>query len=353
MKNRSSWFSIRLPLSPSRAAVAKCCAFLLPLAVWSALSYVPFLAHPMVRITDAGGSVIYNADTAPLERASFEAENVRLRKQGKAPMTGQPANPYWLPAPHEVAWAFYSSLTTKPSLPDIPWVHQSLWHSCVVIFWGFVFSAVLGVPLGILCGTFDLFSKMTEPFIDFIRYMPAPAFAAVCVAMLDNRDNHDGPKIAIIWIGTFFQMVLVVANTTRQFDPSLVEAAQTLGANRRSLLSRVIVPGILPNLYNDMRILIGWAWTYLIVAELIGIKSGISEFIDLNSKHFKFANVYAGIIMIGLIGLTFDQLLAYLAQFLFPWQPMFGGGGLLGWLIRVVTYLPRRLLAARRPAPAA
>ena len=105
--------------------------------------------------------------------------------------------------------------------------------------------------------------------------------------MLDSRDNHDWPKVAIIWIGTFFQMVLVVANTTRKFDPALVEAAQTLGATKRSLLIKVILPGILPNLFNDMRILIGWAWTYLIVSELIGIKSGISKFIDLNSKHFE------------------------------------------------------------------
>ena len=113
----------------------------------------------------------------------------------------------------------------------------------------------------------------------------------------------------------------------------------------------MILPGILPNLYNDMRILIGWAWTYLIVAELIGIKSGISEFIDLNSKHFDFANVYAGIIMIGLIGLAFDQLLAYLAKFLFPWQPQRGRRRAAG-----LAHPRRRLtcrgdcLAARRPA---
>ena len=265
-------------------------------------------------------------------------------------MTGYRANPVYLPAPHEVARAFYTSLTTAPPLPEIPWLHQSLWHSCQIIFWGFILSAVVGVPLGVLCGTYDLFSKAVEPFIDFIRYMPAPAFGALCVAMLGI---DDGPKIAIIWIGTFFQMVLVVANTTRQFDPGLLEAAQTLGASRRSLLMRVILPGILPNLYNDMRILIGWAWTYLIVAELIGASSGISYFINQQGKYQHYDNVFAGIIMIGLIGLAFDQLLAYLAQFLFPWQPKFEGGGLIGWVVRAITYVPRRLLAARRPAVAA
>ena len=115
----------------------------------------------------------------------------------------------------------------------------------------------------------------------------------------------------------------------------------------------MILPGILPNLYNDMRILIGWAWTYLIVAELIGASSGISYFINQQGKYRHYDNVFAGIIMIGLIGLAFDQLLAYLAQFLFPWQPAAGGGGLIGWVIRAIAYVPRRLLAGRRPAVAA
>src|SRR5260370_41120756 len=103
-----------------------------------------------------------------------------------------------------------------------------------------------------------------------------------------------GAKIVIIWIGTFFQMVLVVANTTRQFDESLLEAAQTLGATKRSLLTKVILPGILPSLYNDMRILLGWAWTYLIVAELIGTSRGISEFINREGlKYHHYDKAYA------------------------------------------------------------
>jgi ABC-type nitrate/sulfonate/bicarbonate transport system permease component len=205
-----------------------------------------------------------------------------------------------------------------------PWLHESLWHSCQIIFWGFIISAIIGVPLGVLCGTFDLFSKLTEPFVDFIRYMPAPAFGVLVVAILGISD---GPKIAIIWIGTFFQMVLVVANTTRQFDESLLEAAQTLGASKRSLLTKVILPGILPSLYNDMRILLGWAWTYLIVAELIGASSGISFFIAQQGRFRRFENVYAGIIMIGLIGLLCDQFLAAMAKYLFPWVPRKEGSG--------------------------
>jgi NitT/TauT family transport system permease protein len=249
--------------------------------------------------------------------AQAEKKDVQL-------MAGDRATKIWLPPPHQVAKAFYDAFVTGPAFPGEPWMHQSLWHSCKIIFWGFILSAIVGVPLGVLCGTFDVFSKLSEPFIDFIRYMPAPAFGALLVAVLDIYDES---KIAIIWIGTFFQMVLVVANTTRQFDESLLEAAQTLGASRRSLLTKVILPGILPSLYNDMRILLGWAWTYLIVAELIGASSGISHFIWMQGKYRQFQNVYAGIIMIGLIGLICDQILAAIARYLFPWVPRKEGSG--------------------------
>src|SRR5690606_25767906 len=97
-------------------------------------------------------------------------------------------------------------------------------------------------------------------------------------------------------------------------------AAQTLGATHRQLLKHVVIPGALPNLYRDMRILIGWAWTYLVVAELIGEKSGISAFIYQQQRYRHFDNVYASIIMIGLIGLFSDQILAWLGRYFFPWE---------------------------------
>jgi NitT/TauT family transport system permease protein len=223
----------------------------------------------------------------------------------------------FLPPPHAVGRAMYTAFLTPPVRKGEPWLHESLWHSLTIIFWGFTAAAIIGVPIGILCGTFDFFAKLTEPFVDFIRYMPAPAFGALMVAVCGI---NDGPKIAIIFIGTFFQLVLVVSNTTRQTDKALLEAAQTLGAKGRHLVTHVVLPGILPNLYNDLRILLGWAWTYLIVAELIGASSGISYFINQQGKYRNYDNVFAGIILIGMIGLITDQILAILGRVLFPWQ---------------------------------
>jgi NitT/TauT family transport system permease protein len=240
-----------------------------------------------------------------------------MEEAGKALPEGRPVNPIYLPAPHEVATAFYTAFTEEPKMRSQQWLHESLWHSIQVIFWGFTLSSLVGVPLGILCGTYTAVSRLNEPFIEFFRYLPAPAFGALAVAILGI---YDGPKIAIIFIGTFFQQVLVVANTTRRVDIALLEAAMTLGTSRLRMLFKVVIPGILPDLYKDQRILLGWAWTYLIVAELIGTSSGITWFITQQARYKNFDNVYAAIMMIGIIGLATDLILARLGRHIFPWQ---------------------------------
>jgi NitT/TauT family transport system permease protein len=283
---------------------------------------VPAIWHPLVLVTDAGDASVpgkygYIEVDQRVEAAEFAARNAELSAAHARLARGTPANPIFLPAPHEVGRAFITAFTTAPERTGDVWLHESLWQSCKVIFWGFVWSALFGIPLGILCGTFPPIARLTEPFIDFIRYMPAPVFGALAVAVLGLADE---PKIAIIFIGTFFQMVLVVSNTTRAVDSALLQAAQTLGANSRQLLWHVVVPGALPQLYRDMRILVGWAWTYLMVAELIGEKSGISAFLYQQQRYRHFENVYAGIVIIGIVGLLTDQILSFIGRHLFPWE---------------------------------
>jgi NitT/TauT family transport system permease protein len=312
----SRWFAVRKQLRPNERLVLGVASFLLPLLVWSLVSYVPWIWHPQVAVTDSG-AVSYFKPGMLVDREVFDKETLAAREAGAAEPEGVPANPIYLPAPHQVAQAFYTAFITEPKRRSEQWLHESLWESIQVIFWGFFLSSLFGVPLGILAGTYDLMSRLSEPFIEFFRYLPAPAFGALAVAILGI---HHAPKIAIIFIGTFFQQVLVIANTTRKLDPALLEAAQTLGARRLSLLFRVVVPGIITDLYKDMRILLGWAWTYLIVAELIGTSSGITWFITQQARYKNFDNVFAAIMMIGIIGLTTDLILAWLGRRMFPWQ---------------------------------
>lgn len=313
---RTAWLAAGKPLGSRARLVLALGSFALPILLWCAVSYLPWLWHPMVAVTEAGDVGFFRAGQL-VEREVFEREYAQVQAAGGALPAGDPANPIYLPAPHEVIAALYTAFTEPPQRRSDLWLHQSLASSIEVIFWGFVLSSLIGVPLGILCGTYDFFSRLTEPFVEFFRYLPAPAFGALAVAILGI---HQAPKIAIVFIGTFFQQVLVVANTTRKLDPALLEAAQTLGAQRLSLLFRVVVPGIATDLYRDMRILLGWAWTYLIVAELIGTSSGITWFITQQARYKNFDNVFAGILIIGIIGLVTDLLLAWLGRRVFPWQ---------------------------------
>lgn len=291
-------------------------SFLLPLLVWCMVSYLPFVWHPKMMVTEPGG-VDYFQVGMLVDRDMFETETSNMQQAQQALPVGLPANPIYLPAPHEVAKALYNGFFEPPKQTDTPSLPASLWHSIQIIFWGFLISSLIGVPLGVIAGTYPTAGRLAEPFIEFFRYLPAPAFGALAVAILGI---YDGPKIAIIVIGTLFQQVLIIANTTRKLEPTLIEAARTLGTRRVQLLSRVVVPGILPDLYRDQRILLGWAWTYLIVAELIGTSSGITWYITQQARYQHFDNVYAGIIVIGLIGFGTDLLLARLGKKLFPWD---------------------------------
>lgn len=312
---RRMWLGAPTLLSPRRRIVLSIISFLLPLIVWCAVSYVPSLWHPLVLISDPG-QVSYLQKGMRLDRTIFNSEVENAKQAGVPPPQGTPSNPVYLPAPDQVLRALWTGIFTRPAERDAIRLPESLWHSIQIIFWGFMISSVIGVPLGVICGAQPTIARITEPFIEFVRYMPAPAFGALMVAILGI---YDGPKIAIIIIGTFFQQVLVIANTTRRVDPLLVEAALTMGSRNLRLVRRVIVPAVLPQLYRDQRILLGWAWTYLIVAELIGTSSGITFFITQQARYQHFENVYAAILIIGIVGSATDIVLALIGRRLFPY----------------------------------
>jgi NitT/TauT family transport system permease protein len=236
--------------------------------------------------------------------------------------------PIYLTPPHVVAVSFWKGITevktdTEEAGANRKTLLQRYGESWRTIVSGFLLAILIAIPLGLLCGTYDFASKITEPFVNFFSYMPAPAFGVVLMAIF-GLDM--GPKIMLVFLGTLPPAILMISKTTRSLDGSLLEAAQTLGANQRQLLLTVVIPGTLPNLYKDLRLLFGTAWTWLIIAELLGFKSGLAEVIDTHGRRFQFDIVYPAILLIGLSGFFMDQILAYLARYFFPWvdQPKKG-----------------------------
>ena len=176
---------------------------------------------------------------------------------------------------------------------------------------GFVAAAVIGVPMGLIMGTFKAAEALTEPVVGFIRYMPASAFIPLFILWLGIGDVE---KIAIIFVGSFFQLVLMVAVVAKNVHKDMLETAYTLGAKRFQVIRKVLLPASLPGIVDTLRIIVGWAWTYIIVAELVASASGIGYMIISSQRMLRTGNIIFGILTIGMLGLITDYFFKWLYQ---------------------------------------
>jgi NitT/TauT family transport system permease protein len=184
------------------------------------------------------------------------------------------------------------------------------------VFGGFVLATIVAVPLGIAMGAYKPVEAFFEPFVSFARYLPASAFIPLLILWAGIGEMQ---KLLVIFIGSFFQVVLMVAVTVGATRRDLVEAAYTLGANASGVVRRVLLPSSAPAIAETLRLVLGWAWTYVIVAELIGASSGIGHMITDSQALLNTGQIIFGIIVIGVIGLISDYLFKWVNQRLFPW----------------------------------
>ncbi|MFD2263834.1 ABC transporter permease [Lacibacterium aquatile] len=204
----------------------------------------------------------------------------------------------------------YLLLTKYGFLHDIG---MTVWR----VVGGFVLAALIAVPLGILMGAYKAVEAFFEPFVSFARYLPASAFVPLLILWAGIGETQ---KLLVIFIGSVFQIVLMVAVAVGQTRRDLVEAAYTLGAQDRGVLARVMIPANAPEIAEILRLVLGWAWTYVIVAELIGSSSGIGHMIVDSQALLATGQIIFGIIIIGLIGLVSDFLFKALNRKLFAWR---------------------------------
>jgi NitT/TauT family transport system permease protein len=184
---------------------------------------------------------------------------------------------------------------------------------------GFAIAALLAVPLGVLMGAYKPVEAFFEPFVSFARYLPASAFIPLLILWAGIGEAQ---KLAVIFIGSFFQLVLMVAVSVGNTRRDLVEAAYTLGAGDGGVVKRVLLPSSAPEIAETLRMVLGWAWTYVIVAELIGASSGIGHMITDSQALLATDQIIFGIIVIGLIGLVTDFGFKAFNRKLFPWAKL-------------------------------
>ena len=196
----------------------------------------------------------------------------------------------------------------------------SLWEHCYIstkrVMIGWALAAVLALPFGMIMARSKVFNAVIRPVMEFARYLPVVALVPLTILYVGIDENQ---KYLIIFLGTFFQLILMIQDTVSGIDKNQINAALTLGAGKWQIYKDVIFKAALPGVLDDFRMTIGWAWTYLVVAEMVAASSGLG-YIILKSQRFMGTDViFMGLIFIGLIGLITDFLMRLLTRILVPW----------------------------------
>ena len=218
-------------------------------------------------------------------------------------------NPLFLPSLPRVGKTWIDMVQHQHFLDDVAW-------STFRIVAGFLIAAAMAVPLGLLMGSFEVVRSFFQPPINAIRYMPASAFIVLLI-VLEGLGEEE--KLTLIWIGVFFQLVLMVMDIAHRVPDEMLNVAYTLGASRWKVFYKVFLPATFPEVVDALRITIGWAWTYLIVAELLGAERGIGTFILISERFLRMDRIIAAILTIGVLGLITDTIFGLIHRWRFPY----------------------------------
>ncbi|KKS54222.1 MAG: ABC-type nitrate/sulfonate/bicarbonate transport system, permease component [Candidatus Magasanikbacteria bacterium GW2011_GWA2_42_32] len=216
---------------------------------------------------------------------------------------------FFLPTPTKVLSSIISLITEGSLLSDI-------FASFYRILLGFLLSLVISLPLGISLGISRRFEALTEPLIAFIRYIPPSAFIPLAIIWFGIGDLE---KVAILFLGVAPYLTLLIADIVISTKRELMEAALTLGASRKDIITKVVIPNSMPGIWDSFRLMIGAAWTFVIIAEIVGASSGLGHLMIESQRFLKTDNIFAAIVIIGILGLATDYFFKITYKIFFPW----------------------------------
>lgn len=218
-------------------------------------------------------------------------------------------NPKFLPSPSDVITALIGLWQKGVLIQDIA-------ASFSRVTLGFFLSTLVAIPLGIMMGSFASIRALFEPIIGIVRYMPAPAFIPLLIIYFGI---DEAPKIALIFIGTVFFNILMIMDGIKFIPKDLIETTYTLGGSRWQVLSLVITPYVVPSIIDTFRINIATSWNLVVVSELVAASEGLGKRILLAQRFLKTDEIFACLIVLGLIGFALDLSFRLLLRFTCKW----------------------------------
>lgn len=182
---------------------------------------------------------------------------------------------------------------------------------------GFLIASVMALATAILIGAYRFWEAAIEPFLDFVRYMPVVAFVPLTILWSGTGDVQ---KFLIIWIGTYFQQALMFKDSIKRVPSDFVGFGRTLGMSDFRVLMRIVVPSAMPQIWDTLRISLGWAWTWVTLAELVAANSGLGYRITVAQRYLQTDMAIGYILVLGVLGLATDQIMRFLGRNFFRYE---------------------------------
>jgi NitT/TauT family transport system permease protein len=220
------------------------------------------------------------------------------------------APPDFLPSPTEVLRGILQLF-----------LEYDLWDAILVssrrIGIAFLLASAIALPLGVLMGSFEAINRLFEPVVSPLRYMPISAFIPLLILWFGIYEKQ---KIAFLFLGVFVYLLPVVVTAVRAVPEELVQTALTLGATKFQVIRTVLVPAALPEICDSFRVMNAISWTYVILAEAVNPEHGLGYMVELARTHQKASWSFAGLFVIGGIGLITDSAIRLLWNVAFRWK---------------------------------
>ena len=227
-----------------------------------------------------------------------------------------------VPSPMQVARSWYKWIFGAPGLGLSPysgtWVANVLYSARRVIE-GFLIAAAVGIPLGLFIGWNRLVARLVDPSIQLLRPVPITAWLPFSIAVFGI---YDASALFLIGLGAFYPIVVNTTHGVRDTNLLLLRAARMMGAGERTILTKVVFRSALPSIFTGLRLGIGIAWTAVIVAEMIAVKSGLGYVLWDAYYVGRMDICVATMLSVGLLGFVSDRALQGLSRVVLKWRAL-------------------------------
>jgi ABC-type nitrate/sulfonate/bicarbonate transport system permease component len=216
----------------------------------------------------------------------------------------------FLPGPSDIAVAF-SAYVSKGQI----W--KDLWVSGQELVLGFLLAIVIGLPVGMAMGWYRRFSMALDPFVTFFNAIPRVSLTPLLIIWFGIGVNS---KIAVVFLGALFAIIINAAVGVRNLDPALVKAARSFGANDFQLFRTVVLPGCVPYILAGFRLGLAHALTGVVVAELVAAQDGIGLMMATAGATFQTSKVFVGLVIIACAGVLITNLFSRVERRFQTWK---------------------------------